>query len=153
MYVLYPYLTVTRRKRLGWSCFVIANDKLVKIWSPNTGEFIRDLIGHTKGNSDISWSSDSVYLASASDDQTIRIWDVDSVRPYFFLHHGLSLKLENRELHPVFWKDTEIRYFVLTTIPLQHLSCLDVWTGILKSGMQLRVSTGKNHILCVYWVS
>ncbi|PAV19317.1 WD40 domain containing protein [Pyrrhoderma noxium] len=55
-----------------------SNDKLVKIWSPNTGEFIHDLIGHTKGNSDISWSSDSVYLASASDDRTIKIWDVDS---------------------------------------------------------------------------
>ena len=55
------------------------NDKVVKIWSPYTGELIRNLNGHTKGLSDIAWSSDSVYLASASDDQTIRIWDVDSV--------------------------------------------------------------------------
>ena len=45
-----------------------------------TGELIRNLNGHTKGLSDISWSSDSVYLASASDDHTVRIWDVDSVR-------------------------------------------------------------------------
>jgi hypothetical protein len=52
----------------------------VKIWSPYTGELIRNLNGHTQGLSDIAWSSDSVYLASASDDTTIRIWEVDSVR-------------------------------------------------------------------------
>lgn len=57
-----------------------AADKVVKIWSPFTGELVRDLKGHTKGLSDVTWSSDSVYLASASDDTTIRIWDVDSVR-------------------------------------------------------------------------
>lgn len=58
---------------------VTANDRVVKIWSPFTGELIRNLNGHTKGLSDIAWSSDSVYLASASDDHTVRIWDVDSV--------------------------------------------------------------------------
>jgi COMPASS component SWD3 len=57
----------------------LANDKLVKIWSPHTGELIRNLKGHTKGLSDVAWSSDSQYLASASDDTTIRIWDVDTV--------------------------------------------------------------------------
>lgn len=57
-----------------------ANDKVVKIWSPFTGELIRNLNGHTKGLSDIAWSADSVYLASASDDHTVRVWDVDSVR-------------------------------------------------------------------------
>jgi WD40 repeat protein len=57
----------------------LANDKAVKIWSPFTGELIRNLNGHTKGLSDIAWSADSVYLASASDDHTIRLWDVDSV--------------------------------------------------------------------------
>lgn len=55
------------------------NDRLVKIWSPFTGELIRNLTGHTKGLSDVSWSSDSVNLASASDDTTIRIWDVETV--------------------------------------------------------------------------
>lgn len=55
-------------------------EKMVKIWSPETGDFLRNLTGHTQGLSDISWSSDSVYLASASDDTTIRIWDVESVR-------------------------------------------------------------------------
>jgi COMPASS component SWD3 len=55
-------------------------EKMIKIWSPFTGELIRNLNGHTQGLSDIAWSADSVYLASASDDTTIRIWEVDSVR-------------------------------------------------------------------------
>ena len=62
-------------------------ENVVKIWSPETGEFLRDLIGHTQGLSDIAWSSNSVYLASASDDTTIRIWNVQTVGktfPFFF---------------------------------------------------------------------
>jgi len=54
-------------------------EKVVKIWSLDSGEFLRNLSGHTQGLSDIAWSFDSVYLASASDDTTIRIWDVESV--------------------------------------------------------------------------
>lgn len=54
-------------------------ENVVKIWSPFTGELVRNLNGHTKGLSDIAWSSDSIYLASASDDTTIRIWEVDTV--------------------------------------------------------------------------
>jgi COMPASS component SWD3 len=59
-----------------------AADNVAKIWSPFSGELIRNLNGHTKGLSDIAWSPDSVYLATASDDHTIRIWDVDSVCTY-----------------------------------------------------------------------
>lgn len=54
-------------------------EKAVKIWSPATGKLIRNLAGHTQGLSDVAWSTDSVYLASASDDTTIRIWEVDKV--------------------------------------------------------------------------
>jgi COMPASS component SWD3 len=56
-------------------------DNVVKIWNPFTGVLVRNLSGHTAGNSDIAWSPDGVFLASASDDTSIRIWDVDSVRP------------------------------------------------------------------------
>lgn len=41
---------------------------------------MRNLTGHSKGLSDIAWSSDGVFLASASDDTTVRIWTVDTVR-------------------------------------------------------------------------
>lgn len=55
----------------------------MKIWSPHTGQLVRNLTGHSKGLSDIAWSFDSVFLASASDDTTIRIWTVDTVRDPF----------------------------------------------------------------------
>lgn len=61
-------------------------DTVVKIWNPFTGVLIRNLNGHTAGNSDIAWSPDGVFLASASDDASLRIWDVDSVRA---LGHGI----------------------------------------------------------------
>lgn len=60
----------------------IAADNLIKIWSPFTGDLIRNLNGHTKGLSDVAWSTDGTYLASASDDTTIRIWNVDTVRSF-----------------------------------------------------------------------
>lgn len=71
---------------LTYPVYGTANDKAVKIWSPFTGELIRNLNGHTKGLSDIAWSSDSVNLASASDDHTVRIWEVDTVR-LLLSHH------------------------------------------------------------------
>lgn len=64
---------------LRWDMHAAA-DNVIKIWSPFTGELIRNLNGHTKGLSDIAWSTDGTYLASASDDATIRIWNVDTVR-------------------------------------------------------------------------
>jgi WD40 repeat protein len=33
----------------------------------------------TQGVSDIAWSSDSKYIASASDDATVRLWEVATV--------------------------------------------------------------------------
>lgn len=68
-----------------------AADNVVKLWSPHTGELIKNLFGHTKGCSDITWSADGVYLASASDDTVVRIWDVESVSsglaPFLFCTH------------------------------------------------------------------
>jgi len=65
-----------------------AADNVIKIWSPFTGELIRNLSGHTKGLSDILWSSDGTYLASASDDTSMRIWNVETVCSS--LLHGYS---------------------------------------------------------------
>lgn len=60
---------------------MIAADKLIKLWESCTGEFVQNLEGHTKGISDIAWSSSSDLLASGSDDKTVRLWNVATVQP------------------------------------------------------------------------
>ena len=56
-----------------------AADKLIKLWDSRTGEFLQNFEGHTKGISDIAWSSSSDLLASGSDDKTVRLWNVNTV--------------------------------------------------------------------------
>lgn len=50
-------------------------DGTVALLSPSSLAVIATLRGHTGGVSDLSWSTDSFYLCSASDDRTLRIWD------------------------------------------------------------------------------
>ena len=56
-----------------------AADKTVKLWDTETGEILKTLEGHTEGISDIAWSPDGEFLASASDDKTIRLWSLEMV--------------------------------------------------------------------------
>ena len=56
-----------------------AADKTVKLWDTETGEILNTLEGHTEGISDIAWSPDGEFLASASDDKTIRLWSLEMV--------------------------------------------------------------------------
>jgi WD40 repeat protein len=53
---------------------------LIKIWDAMTGDIIQTLSGHSEGISDIAWSAHSDYIASASDDNTVRIWNLDVSR-------------------------------------------------------------------------
>jgi COMPASS component SWD3 len=51
----------------------------VKIWDHQSGEHLYTLEGHTEGISDLAWSNEGDYIASASDDKTIRIWSMETV--------------------------------------------------------------------------
>lgn len=63
-------------------------DKLVKIWDSYAGHVLCTFEGHTSGISDIAWSSDSEYVASASDDKTVRIWSLDLVKLFSLTING-----------------------------------------------------------------
>lgn len=56
-----------------------AADKLLKIWNAEDGQILHTLSGHTEGISDLAWSPDGEFLATASDDKTIRLWNIESV--------------------------------------------------------------------------
>lgn len=57
-----------------------AADKFIKLWDADTGDIIHTFEGHTEGVSDIAWAGNGDFLASASDDKTVRLWSMESVR-------------------------------------------------------------------------
>ena len=57
----------------------VAADNTIIIYEAQTFSCKFILQGHEKGVNAVAWSSDSRYLASCSDDKTIRIWNCEKV--------------------------------------------------------------------------
>lgn len=55
-------------------------DRLIKIWSVETGEQVSVLEGHTQHVSALAWSADDRQLTSASADYDIRVWDLHTAK-------------------------------------------------------------------------
>lgn len=53
-----------------------SNDKTIKVWDLNSGDFRDQLTGHTQAVTSLAITSDSQFLASGADDGTVRIWDL-----------------------------------------------------------------------------
>lgn len=60
--------------RSGQHIITGSDDRLVKIWSTETGFCLRSCRGHEGDITDLSVSSGNVLVASASNDFTIRVW-------------------------------------------------------------------------------
>jgi COMPASS component SWD3 len=56
-------------------------DRSVKVWDTLTGKLLFNFEGHLAGVSAIAWNPDNI-LASGSDDKTIRLWNVSTVKNY-----------------------------------------------------------------------
>jgi WD40 repeat protein len=50
-------------------------DKTIRIWNPNNGDLIRELVGHTESVLCLTLLNDELYVASGSADKTIIIWN------------------------------------------------------------------------------
>jgi dipeptidyl aminopeptidase/acylaminoacyl peptidase len=56
----------------------VINDDTIGIWDTKAGKPLRMLTGHTDTVNGVAFSSDGTRLASASNDRTIRLWDVET---------------------------------------------------------------------------
>lgn len=56
-----------------------AADGTVSVWDARSVSIVQRLVGHGGGVSWVSWTNNSCYIASASDDKTVRVWSVKTV--------------------------------------------------------------------------
>lgn len=71
--------------RTGLQIITGSDDKLVKIWNTRTQRLYRTLRGHVSDIVDLAVSGDNRFLASASNDNDIRIWWLHSGVPVLVL--------------------------------------------------------------------
>ena len=67
-----------------------AADTTAKLWDYQSGKDLVTFKGHSQGISDVAWSPTNSYICTASDDQTIQVWDVETVRQAIACPHDVG---------------------------------------------------------------
>jgi WD40 repeat protein len=73
-------LTAVGFSRDGKSIVVGDVDGIIRVISPETGNVTRTLTGHTSGIEQIVFNTKGSFMATASDDKTVRLWNMDPKR-------------------------------------------------------------------------
>lgn len=81
-----------------------------------------------QGISDVSWSSDSKLLVSASDDKTLKLWDVFTVSNYVVLLTFASCVIHNLSLYNLVTASQLVHTYSMTRQTLQG-KCLKTLKG------------------------
>ena len=72
---LYPVYCIVFDKS-GHKMVTAGDDGLAKVWCTRTGRLINTFRGHDNNIADLSISSDNRLLATASEDRTIKVWNL-----------------------------------------------------------------------------
>lgn len=64
----------------------------MKLWDAETGDIVHTFEGHAEGISDVAWSNNGEFLASASDDKTVRLWSLETVSTIFCVQQVFSIR-------------------------------------------------------------
>ncbi|WP_310426410.1 NB-ARC domain-containing protein [Chamaesiphon sp. VAR_48_metabat_135_sub] len=78
-----------------YQLIVGSGDRLIKRWNIITGECLQTYIGHENWVWSIAYSPDGTRIASAGEDETIKIWDVEQSQSL----HTLRLKRPYEEMN------------------------------------------------------
>ena len=131
--------------------FKVSYDYSVLIWNSTTGEFSKELRGHSYLVHSAAFSPNGKLVASASSDKTVRIWDTESLRELKIL------KGHNNEVHNVVFspngtriisgsKDNTIRVWDVETgkelLKIDQLSHLNHSVGLSHDGKWIISTAG-----------